>query len=513
VLNHTEEGRVVRFSRLAGLCLLLLLPCAARADDIGPAQAQALQQQLKDWLAGLLGPAVTLPDLPWRITGEHDHYAIAWPIPGLASPAGEAAMTANVRPLDGGRWSIDEVTIPPSGTLTIALREAGEAGKSVPVDMQFSVGRQDTHGTIDPGLATASTMHTDIGDMVIASNSAKQRQEQRINRYRADTSLTPTQDGRLDLTMNASVDGWKSASQINSATPVAIGIESMRAAGRVNGVNRDRVAGLLAATGGLIGALPPGIPSKSDALPAPARAQLRLLIESLQDMLTSVSLEETLDGLQVEIAGMGGMSMKHFLLGFGGESPDGRLHAWIDIGLDELASPSLPPKVAAYLPHHAEIRPSLSGILAADLHKLALDATEEGADSTSLAPDIDAIFSHGDINLGLETLSFDLGPAKVEGTGHATVASPGSWHGEAHLVATGFDELTTQARSNPDLQQALPVLVMLRGLAKPDGERLVWDIVSDGPTLTVNGLDLSQLGTTDKSKGKPPRKPGQQPSR
>ena len=28
---------------------------------------------------------------------------------------------------------------------------------------------------------------------------------------------------------------------------------------------------------------------------------LRLLIESLQDMLTSVSLEETLDGLQVEI--------------------------------------------------------------------------------------------------------------------------------------------------------------------------------------------------------------------
>ena len=182
----------MRFSRLAGLCLLLLLPCAARADDIGPAQAQALQQQLKDWLAGLLGPAVTLPDLPWRITGEHDHYAIAWPIPGLASPAGEAAMTANVRPLDGGRWSIDEVTIPPSGTLTIALPEAGEAGKSVPVDMQFSVGRQDTHGTIDPGLATASTMHTDIGDMVIASNSAKQRQEQRINRYRADTSLTPT---------------------------------------------------------------------------------------------------------------------------------------------------------------------------------------------------------------------------------------------------------------------------------------------------------------------------------
>ena len=62
------------------------------------------------------------------------------------------------------------------------------------------------------------------------------------------------------------------------------------------------------------------------------------------------------------------------------------------------------------------------------------------------------------------------------------MTSPESWHGEAHLVATGFDELTAQARTNPDLQQALPVLIMLRGLAKPDGERLVWDIVSDGPT-------------------------------
>jgi hypothetical protein len=502
VLNCTEEGWVVGLSRLAGLCLLLLLPCAARADDIGPDQAQALQQQLKDWLAGLLGPAAKLSDLPWRVTGEHDHYAITWPIP---------AMTANVRPLDGGRWSIDDVKMPPSGTLTIALPEAGEAGKSAPVDMQFSVGRQDTRGTIDPGLATASTMHTDMGDLVVASTTAKQRQEQRIDRYRADTSLTPGQDGRLDVAMDASVDGWKSASQINSATPVAIGIETMRAKGRVSGVNRDRVAGLLAATSGLIGALPPGIPGKSDTLSAPIRGQLRLMIESLQDMLTAASLEETADGLQVEIAGMGGMTMKHLLMGFGGEAPNGRLHAWIDVGLDDLASPSLPPKVAAYLPHHAEIRPSLSGILTADLHKLALDTTEEGADSNSLAPDIDAIFSHGGVNLGLETLSFDLGPAKVEGTGHATLASRGSWHGEAHLVATGFDELTTQARSNPDLQQALPVLIMLRGLSKPDGERLVWDIVSDGPTLTVNGLDLSQFA---KPKGKPSMtKPGQPPSR
>jgi hypothetical protein len=97
----------------------------------------------------------------------------------------------------------------------------------------------------------------------------------------------------------------------------------------------------------------------------------------------------------------------------------------------------------------------------------------------------------------------------VAGTGRITITSPGAWHGEAHLAATGFDELATQARANPDLQQALPALIMLRGLAKPDGERLVWDIVSNGPSLKVNGLDLSQLGSGDKQTGKP----GQRPSR
>ena len=506
----------MRLPHIAALCLLLLLPFGARADDIGPDQAQALQQQLKNWLAGLLGPGVKLPEPPWRITGEHDHYVITWPIPGLTSPAGEVATTANVRPLDGGRWSIEALKLPPSGTFTMTIPNGGDDGKGASMDLQFSIGRQDTHGVIDPGLASASTLHSEFGDLVVSSTNAKQRQEQRFDRYVVDTTLTPTQNGRLDLTTAATAGGWKSASEISGGTPIAIGIQTLRAAARINGVNRERVAGLLAAVGGLIGALPSDIATKQDKsdLPAPARAQLRQLVDSLQDMLTAISIEESVDGLQVEIAGMGGLSMKHFLLGFGGESPDGRLHVWLNIGLDELASPSLPPKVATFLPHHVAIKPTLSGVLTADLHKLAVDATEEGADTDSLEPDIAAIFSHGGVELGIETLSFDLGPAQVQGTGHVTVLSPDSWHGEAHLVATGLDDLSTQARTNPDLQQALPVLIMLRGLAKADGKTLVWDIVSDGPTVTVNGLDLSQMGNGDKPKGKPPAtKPGQKPSR
>jgi hypothetical protein len=99
-----------------------------------------------------------------------------------------------------------------------------------------------------------------------------------------------------------------------------------------------------------------------------------------------------------------------------------------------------------------------------------------------------------------------LGPAKIEGVGHLVALSPNSWRGNARVIASGLDELTDRARTTPELQQALPVLVMLRGLARPDGKRLVWEIASDGGSVTVNGMDLSQLGG-DKPKAKPPGQP------
>jgi hypothetical protein len=505
----------VRLPRHTALCLLLLLPCGARADDTGPAQAQALQQQLKDWLAGLLGPAVAPPDLPLQITGEGDHYRATWPITGLDSPTTGTAATALLRPLDGGRWALDGIKLPDAASFTVMVPDTGNNGTSGPLKAAITIGRQDSHAVIDPALTSPSTLHIDVGNLAVTTDSAKQHQEQRIGRYAVEAGLRPAHDGRLDAVIDAIVEGWETAAQMAGGASIAIGAQKMHALGRVDGVSRDKVTGLVSALNGFFRALPPNVVEKhgKDDLPAPARAQLRALIEALPDLLTGVKLEETVDGLQVEVAGMGGLALQHTMLGFGGEAPDGNLHAWFEIVLDGLDTPSLPPKMAAYLPHHVELRPSISGIRTKDLSKLALDATEEGAGDDTLAPDIAAIFAHGGVNFSVETLAFDLGPAKVEGIGTLLVLSPDSWRGEARLTATGLDELTAQARTDPDLKQALPVLMMLRGLAKPDGSRLGWDVVSEGTAVTVNGIDLSAL-TADKPKAKPPNAPPQgQPRR
>jgi hypothetical protein len=493
----------VRLPRHIALCLPLLLPCAAQADDLGPAQAQVLQQQLKDWLAGLLGPGTTAPDLPLQIAGEGDHYRVTWPIPGLDDPGSGAAVTASVRPLDGGRWAIDAIRLPQTASFTVTPRDPGDMVTGGPLKATLAVGRQDSHAEIDPALGSPSTLHIDLGDLAVTTDRAKEHQEQRIARYAAESSLKPARDGRLDAVAATTIEGWETAMRTEGGAALAIGTQAVHATGEVDGVSREKAVRLISAMNGFFRALPAdavGAHAMGD-LPPPARAALRALIEAVPDVLSAVRLEETVDGLQVELAGMGGFALRRLLLGFGGEAPDGDLHARFEVGLDGLETPSLPPNMAAYLPHHLELRPSVSGIRTEDLSKLALDATDDSTGGDRLAPDIAAIFAHGPVNVALEALSFDLGPANIEGVGKLVVAAPDSWHGEAKLSVTGLDELMVQARKDPELKQALPVLMMLRGLAKPDGSRLVWNIASDGTAVTVNGIDLPGLaGDAPKAK-------------
>jgi Uncharacterized protein conserved in bacteria (DUF2125) len=497
----------VRPSIRSYLLATLLIPGIAAAQTVSPEQATALHERLNNWLAGLLGPSVKSSELPLKISAAGDHYDLSWPITGLDSPPGDVAVTATLRPLEGGRWSLDNLTAPPAGSFSVKLPETSTGPGGV-MKVSFTVGKQETHATIDPGFATPSTYHATVNALDFSVDGPKGHQEQHIDHMVGETVVKPAQPGRLDLTSEATANGWKSAQQGPNGPAIAFGAETMHATTQAEGIDREHAASFVSAVGGLIGAMPEGSPPddvKTD-LPPLAKAQLRLVIAAMQDMISSISMHETLDNVQVEIDGVGGATIRHVQFGFGGKAPDGKLGLWMDIGFDGVNSPTMPPKLATYLPRHFEVKPTLSGVQTAVLRKLAMDASDDDAAKHPLAPDLAAIFAEGGAEVGLETLSFDLGPAKLEGTGHVNVLSPTTWRGDAHITATGFDELTKQARENPDLQQALPVLIMMRGLAKPDGDKLVWDVASEGPKLTVNGMDMSALGG-GKPKPHQPTKP------
>ncbi len=474
--------------RLA-LCLVLLLPVGAAAQTIDQEAAQALQQNLQSWCANLLGPDLGATEQRLRVTAQDDHFHVALP---FTDAAGDNEVSADVRPLEGGRWSVDALHLPAASHFTLQVPEpGGPPGDKVPTDFALSIGTQDSHAVFDPALASPSRLDINLGNLGMLTDSATQHQEQHIDRYVMQASLEP-HDGRMDVVEAGTITGWRTASRVGDKAAVAFGADRIQAHGRVDGIDRDRAAAVLTAASGLLATLPPAaaVQRGDAALSPPARAALRVFIEALRGVITGVQGEETIDGMHIAVAGRGEATVRHVRFGIDGAAPDGMLHAALDIALDGLAVQNLPPQTMSLMPHHLELRPSVAGVSLAGLTTLALQATDQDVDQARLQTEAEALLTQGGVTFGLDTLDLDVGPAELHGRGHVLVTGANEYQAEAHVSATGLDELMQQARGNPNLKQVLPFLAMARGFARPEGDRLVWDIVAGKAGLTVNGIEL-----------------------
>jgi hypothetical protein len=80
----------------------------------------------------------------------------------------------------------------------------------------------------------------------------------------------------------------------------------------------------------------------------------------------------------------------------------------------------------------------------------------------------------------------------VTGSAKLLPRADGELGGEVHIAARGVDALLAQVQGQPKLQQAMPLIFMAKGLARAQGDSLVWDIaMGDGP-LTINGTPFGQ---------------------
>jgi hypothetical protein len=473
---------------LVGALAVLLLPAslllgapAARAA-VGPDEAQALTTQLRDWLRGMIGPAAPLPDL--RATAEGDHYLLTVPIAALDGP--EKNVTGKLRPLDGGRWAADDIHLPADTTLTAAVKPPPDHPGPVEMHVHTTIASQDSHAVIDPTMATASTLVTGLRGITVDTNAAGQVQSQRFDDYNQTLTLRPTAGNKLDIDQDGVADGWKSAQDLPNGRAMATGAKRISGTVRVVGLDRSQAATL----GPVLSALA--------MAPTPERNErLRALVVALHGLFTSVKFDETLEGVQIAVAGQGDAAIDRVHLGFDSATPDGNLAAGLSIGLDGLNLPEMPQTASHLAPKHVQVGVSLAGVSAEALNNLALAALTPGSNPTTLSPQIDALFADpgktGGPRVGIDTLSFDLGPAQIEGHGSVVAVSQNDLRGTARIAVTGFDALSDRIREDPQLQQALPFLILARGMARSDGNTLIWDIVFTPSGLTVNGVDPRQL--------------------
>ena len=501
------------------LCLALLLPAAAVAQPIDQDNAGALQHDLQSWFAGLLGPHLGAAEQRLRVTPKDDHFHVVLP---FADATGQNTISADVRPLPGGRWSVDALHLPAASRFTLSMPQPGNPpGPPVPTRFDLHIGSQQAHALFDPALSSPSRLDIDLGDVGLETDSARQQQLQHFDRYTLHATLQPEpgqpepgqgepgqpESGRpaqarpgqarpgqerLDLVQRGTITGWRAASRVGDKPAIGFGADSIQANGRIDGIDRTHAAALLTAANGMLATLPPAAAAQGGhmALSAPARAALRALIKSLRNVITGVQGEEIIDGLHIAVAGRGEATVHRVSLGLTGAAPAGMLHATLNVDLDGLAVADLPPAAIALVPRHLALQPSVSGVSLAALTTLALAATDQDVNHAQLQADTDALWAQGRTTIGLDALDMDIGPATMHGRGQVRLTGPHEYDARGHITATGLNSLMLQAAGNPDLQQALPVLAMARGFARQEGDHLVWDIVANQAGLTVNGVPL-----------------------
>ena len=112
----------LRFTLLAGTALLpflgaLAAPGAARAADVTAEQGRAAEAALREWLGGFVGSSFKIPERPVVLTPAGDHFDAVVPVGASGMPV--TSVMASVRPLDGGKWSVEHLRFRTPVTFTV----------------------------------------------------------------------------------------------------------------------------------------------------------------------------------------------------------------------------------------------------------------------------------------------------------------------------------------------------------------------------------------------------------
>ena len=169
-----------------------------------------------------------------------------------------------------------------------------------------------------------------------------------------------------------------------------------------------------------------------------------------------------------------------------------RLSASLGMSIDGIKAADATPETKALIPHHADVRLVLSGVRASALIGLLRAATEPDADADALQARATALLAAPNTWVGIEALSFDSGPLAVAGSAKLKPGAMGGIGGEIHLTARGLDAMLARLQGQPNMQQVLPMLFIAKGMARAQGDSLVWDItLGDGPPR-INGVPFGQ---------------------
>lgn len=501
-------------------CVLSMLVAAtgpARAIDATLAEATSLEAAVRDSLATLMGPSIKIGDRPVQLTAAGDHYDVVVPMfrAGQKTSSGvplaqDIRMTGTARPGENGTWIIEGVKLsnPLVFTLDIPVPAGDDAPGGAPtgpggakkadkpatktVPVTYTMDQQGQVGRIlwDPSFKTPSTWTTTIQSTTVKSEGGPAATSTVTGPINAVSTLRPAGSDRVDALTEGTIQDYR-ISSAGGPLGLDVAMKTVRIASALNGVSRARgVALIQAMTTAISTAMTAGKPGQP---PEVAPEMIKAILAALQDFASDYSLDETIDGLIAKSSGQAA-ALDQLRLGLDAKSDAGMLRAGMTLGMTGLTLPGLDlGDMAALLPRRVLMRPVIGGVAVVDVMRfatLASDNKDPGPD------DFAALFSHGGITGGLESMVIELAGATITGQGKvvATGPSPDAITGSATLTAENFDVAMQKVTAIPALaQQAVPVMVFIKGIGRTVDNKLVWDVVYKDNKLLINNVDLTAM--------------------
>ena len=465
-------------------------PPASAPPAIDHAGARAIVEGVHAMLAGVLGTLAPAANL-LVATAHGDHYRIEIPVEHRwkGGGVGGDSIGANLIPLGQGRWRVADGALPRHLEFSVDHPPPGVASLTA---MTMKVG--SFSGVIDTTLATPTRLDFHIADEHLAGVGPGMSSGGHLDAADGSLLVTPAADGRVTLLNTSSMRGLHTTSvagKLKTSSDVASASGSLR----IDNLSLPALRAAIRAITTLAG-LPnpaPGTSGGTGTDPG-VRKELHTLIADLAGGATSISMQSSESGIAIQGAGPVQGTIGHVGFGMRLRERDGSVALAVRFALDKPSFPAIAPAgiLARFMPSRVVLRPRLAGIDAAALRR-TLDAAVDSPEPNALPGLAMAVLDGHPATVAIDSLLIDTGPARITGHGTLTVRGPGEAQGSATLRATGIDAAMKELSADPEGQQALGMLVFLKGLAKPEGDALVWHLVFDGQKLLVNGNDVSAM--------------------
>jgi hypothetical protein len=342
------------------------------------------------------------------------------------------------------------------------------------------------HAIIDPSFATTSTLDYSAAGIRVTGPLTSASSGKGVSHG----TLTPDANGTLTYVSQSNIADIRETADLPDGTQFRAMFDRVVTGATVHAISPGALSRVIHG----ISAIAQMQDGPGTALTPAQRDAVATLIHTSRDIIGGVALTGTAEGIRLQgNAFSATVNRVSFGEDFG--TRDGKLSLGLQIGIEGLDSPMIPPGVyRAFLPHKITVNPRLTGLTPDDLETLIRHRVEDGGnDQQAAQAEVMAMFAATHLNLALEEISFDFGPASLDGNISCDIAGPNDITADGDITITGLDALIKRANTTPELKQIAPVLIFLKGIGTQDGDETSFAISYENGSLKVNDTDLTSM--------------------